>query len=25
MVAAIEMIGRGVMATEATPFRLELE
>jgi predicted protein tyrosine phosphatase len=25
MVAAIEMIGRGVMATEAAPFRLELE
>jgi predicted protein tyrosine phosphatase len=25
MVAAIEMIGRGAMATEATPFRLELE
>ena len=25
MVAAIEMIGRGVMATEAIPFRLELE
>ena len=25
MVTAIEMIGHGVMATEATPFRLELE
>lgn len=25
MVAAIEMIGRGVMATEAIPFRLELQ
>jgi predicted protein tyrosine phosphatase len=25
MVAAIEMIGRGVMATEGTPFRLEVE
>ena len=25
MVAAIETIGRGIMATEATPFRLELE
>jgi predicted protein tyrosine phosphatase len=25
MVAAIENIGRGVMATEATPFRLDLE
>jgi predicted protein tyrosine phosphatase len=25
MVAAIEMIGRGLMATEGTPFRLELE
>jgi predicted protein tyrosine phosphatase len=25
MVAAIETIGRGVMATEATPFRLDLE
>ncbi len=25
MVAAIEMIGRGAMATEAIPFRLELE
>jgi predicted protein tyrosine phosphatase len=25
MVAAIETIGRGVMATEGTPFRLELE
>ena len=25
MVAAIETIGRGIMAEEATPFRLELE
>lgn len=25
MVAAVETIGRGVLATEATPFRLELE
>ena len=25
MVAAIEMIGRGIMAAEGTPFRLELE
>jgi hypothetical protein len=25
MVAAIENIGRGIMADEATPFRLDLE
>jgi predicted protein tyrosine phosphatase len=25
MVAAIETIGRGVLATEGTPFRLDLE
>jgi len=25
MVAAIETIGRGLMATEGTPFRLDLE
>jgi hypothetical protein len=25
MIAAIETIGRGVMAAEAEPFRLELE